>query len=330
MELSEVIRMKDKEILWVKELETLKKPVRELNGAELSYTTSLISYFEKKIADSSLVWFPRCLDRKIEHRIETMNITVPNDIQGELVQELKLPLHCLRSFATDRDHLFVSDYLRPLHIFRKSDWNLVVCSPEDTNFDEIAVDNDNVYTAHQFHAQVRIFRRSDLKLISSFGSYGNSPGQFKGSRQICLDDKHIFVCDTENHRIQMFRKSDHTFVRQFGSHGNGLGQLRKPWNIAVDGEDVFIVDKFNHRIQVFNKSDGKFIQSYYGFSYPSSVAIIGDQLFISSKRKVHVINRFDASFVRSFGEFDEIASLRLHYDGTNLYVMDLHSIKIFC
>ena len=41
--------------------------------------------------------------------------------------------------------------------------------------------------------------------VTSFGSYGEQPGQFKYPRGLCVDNSGVvYVCDKTNHHVQLF------------------------------------------------------------------------------------------------------------------------------
>jgi tripartite motif-containing protein 71 len=88
--------------------------------------------------------------------------------------------------------------------------------------------------------------------ISSFGSEGSEPGQFRHPRGLTTDTEgFILVADSGNNRVQIFRGNDYSYVTSFGGQGTESGKFRGIEGITCGSNgDVIIADKENHRIQI--------------------------------------------------------------------------------
>jgi uncharacterized protein (TIGR03663 family) len=142
----------------------------------------------------------------------------------------------------------------------------------------------NVFVADPAAHRVVEFSASG-RLIRSWGTVGNRPGQFAqldSPQGIAVGpDGNIFVADTWNQRIQVFTPTGQ-FVRQWGEGpiGSGTGQFYGPRSIAIDSAGhVIVADTGNERIQEFSSS-GAYLGSWGvrgtaagEFSEPSSVAV---------------------------------------------------------
>ena len=64
--------------------------------------------------------------------------------------------------------------------------------------------DDTVYVAEGFNHRVSVFTHEG-KFLTSFGSQGNGPGQFKSPFRATVDRNGIvYVADSGNNRIQIF------------------------------------------------------------------------------------------------------------------------------
>ena len=61
-----------------------------------------------------------------------------------------------------------------------------------------------MYVSEKENHCISIFT-SEGRFVTSFGSKGEGPGQFKAPRSIAVDNSGVvYVCDLGNHRIQLF------------------------------------------------------------------------------------------------------------------------------
>ena len=127
---------------------------------------------------------------------------------------------------------------------------------------KIVIDkSDLVWVADACNHRVQVFdaRRSEAKLLNSWGTPGSLPGELNYPYDILLDDAalagqpegHVYLCEFGNHRVQKF-KVDGRFVALFGHNGRKGGELDQPWGIARDSQGrMFVLDTYNHRVQRF-------------------------------------------------------------------------------
>jgi len=183
----------------------------------------------------------------------------------------------------------------------------------------ITVDsNGNIYASGG--RQVQIFD-SEGDAISSFGSYGEENGQFRGAWGIAVNSKgNIIVSDYSDNKIQIF-DSQGNFISKFGSKGKGNGQFNEPKGICVDLNDrIYVCDSKNHRIQIFDLN-GKFISKFGSKGYengqfddPTGITINSCGNIIVCDVGHHRIQIFDSE--RNF-----ISKFRSKGEGKGLYYL---------
>ncbi|HSH05371.1 MAG TPA: flippase activity-associated protein Agl23 [Anaerolineae bacterium] len=123
--------------------------------------------------------------------------------------------------------------------------------------------DDNAYVLDSGNHRIVVFD-ADGEAINTWGTFGNSPGQFNEPWGIAVDDQYVYVADTWNHRIQKFTLAGE-FVLTFGQSGapegdfDGAGLFFGPRDIAlVEDDKLLVTDTGNHRTQLFDR-DGNFI-----------------------------------------------------------------------
>ena len=129
---------------------------------------------------------------------------------------------------------------------------------------------DSSYDDQEFLRQVRAhwFARNERPvLLTSFGTFGSGPGEFRFPQGIDLDaDGNVFVVDSENNRVQHWiNNGDGTygFDFAFGSLGREAGELFYPIALAVDNAygELHVTDPLNKRIQCFDLN-GQFLYEW--------------------------------------------------------------------
>ena len=115
----------------------------------------------------------------------------------------------------------------------------------------------------------------------AFGGHGSSPGQLNNTGMLTIDDVGtLWVADFANHRIQAFDR-DGTFLTTYGSLGDEPGMLQAPNDVAVDSHGrIWVADTDNLRVQAFDP-DGTPVGQITLPGPPSSVMILGDELYIT-------------------------------------------------
>ena len=146
--------------------------------------------------------------------------------------------------------------------------------------------------------------------ISTFGSYGEEPGQFIWPVGIALDqDTNVYVTDEWLHRITKYDK-DGEYLSHWGIHGFEDGELNRPSGISI-GQDatMYIVDSHNNRVQKFSP-DGKFLGKFGTagssdgeFNLPWGICLdADDNVFIADWRNDRVQSfTKDGKWLATFG-----------------------------
>lgn len=147
--------------------------------------------------------------------------------------------------------------------------------------------------------RVQVFDPVTLKVIRSFGHFGNGDGQFARPQSMLLEGDTIYITDACNHRICVY-KTDGTFVRNMCGIGVELGELKFPYGLDEDAEGHLVVAEFgNNRVQVIDKQTGKGLRTWGvagrepgQLAYPWAVAVDGkDRLVIvdSGNNRLQVV-----------------------------------------
>jgi len=137
------------------------------------------------------------------------------------------------------------------------------------------------------------------RVIGSFGSRGNEPGQFNYPTNIARDRSgRLYVTDSMNFRVQILT-SEGRYISDFGRVGDGSGDLNRPKGVAVDSEGhVYVVEGLHDVVQIFD-SEGHFLLSFgepgHGdgeFWLATGIAIVGDRIYVadSSNGRVEVFD----------------------------------------
>jgi sugar lactone lactonase YvrE len=141
--------------------------------------------------------------------------------------------------------------------------------------------------------------------VSSFGSWGEGPGQFRPEGGIAIGpNSHTYVADYLNGRVDEFG-ADGSFVRFFGS-------LTEPEGIAVAANgEVYAADLGGDRVVVYS-AEGAFLREFGTtgegagqMTEPSGLAFdpASGNLFVSDKGLARIdVFTPGGSFVRAFGK----------------------------
>lgn len=106
----------------------------------------------------------------------------------------------------------------------------------------------------------------DGREVRRWGSKGHAPGQFIYPTDIAFDaEGNLYVGEYgDNDRIQVFAPAQGAdaprVLRTFGRFGQGDGEFSRPQSLAIRGDELFITDSCNHRLLVF-RLDGTFVRA---------------------------------------------------------------------
>lgn len=223
-----------------------------------------------------------------------------------------------------------------------SNSNDLLPQPEGVDVDS----QGNVLVNDVGHNRINLFD-STGKLISTWGSSGDNPGQFSHPHGNEIDDDtirgnntsngvYIYVADQSNNRIQKFADNG-TFVTMWGEEGEENGQFLHTHGVDLDSEgNVYVSDRDQPSIQKFT-NDGTFIKRWGSqgaldgqFIQPWDVAVSSDdRIFVPDHGNDRIqIFTSDGEFITSWGasgispgEFDGPAVVAFDSDG-NVYVTD--------
>ena len=123
-----------------------------------------------------------------------------------------------------------------------------------------------VFVADSGNHRIQVFDAQG-NFVTSWGEFGEQPGQFNEPWGIAADDEFVYVSDTWNHRIQKF-SHDGELVGSYGQNGSpfdendpGLGLFYGPRGISLINDNrLAITDTGNHRVQIMDR-DGNFLSS---------------------------------------------------------------------
>jgi len=204
----------------------------------------------------------------------------------------------------------------------------------------LALAGDRTYIADTDAHRVVVLDPSG-KVILSWGTKGDQPGQFKYPSGIALDERgSVYVVDGDNGRIQAFDGKG-IFLRSFGTSGSGPKQFSDPGGISVAGGLVYVADAGNRRVQVLT-TGGIFVGQITfadkkdAMKSPVDVAVDARGRILVLDAGANKVRVFDAGGeqVMSFGGsgkgtdgFDEPQGLAVD-DRGNIYVADTGNVKI--
>ena len=92
----------------------------------------------------------------------------------------------------------------------------------------------------------------DGSVITSWGSFGDGPGEFRLPEDVALDNVgNVYVSETLSGRVQVFT-SDGLYITEFESTGTPVGDHSNRY-IAVDASgNVYVLDREAAQVQVFS------------------------------------------------------------------------------
>jgi tripartite motif-containing protein 71 len=118
-----------------------------------------------------------------------------------------------------------------------------------------------------------------VTLETTWGAFGQSPGQFHQPRGIAIaPDGNVVVLDYANYRIQVFSAGG-ALVDVWGHFGPGDFGFYRPSDLAVDRTGRIAISQWaDDKVNVFSE-DGSFLFVMMGPENPASVAVDQDGFF---------------------------------------------------
>jgi DNA-binding beta-propeller fold protein YncE len=139
------------------------------------------------------------------------------------------------------------------------------------------------------NSQVKVFDQKGAFLFS-FGSKGNSKGQFESPVGIATDSTgRVYVADTGNRRIQIFT-SDGKVLNEFSIQApKGSQHPSDPVDLALDEQRnrIYVVDNDNHQVLLYSFDKFNYLESWgkegdgrQDFRYPFFIAVGKDRIVL--------------------------------------------------
>lgn len=193
-----------------------------------------------------------------------------------------------RGIDSDGQQLFVVDKTgRIQHFDFKGRWLGLMQMPIIESGKPVGLSagpNGQLYVADTHYNRVVAFS-PEGQIVSSFGEFGEGPGQFIYPTDIAFaPDGRIFVSEYGgNDRISIFDRN-HKFLCSFGSPGGEPGQFSRPQAMAIDAARgiLYVADACNHRIAIYDL-DGKLLRTIGRIGrepgqmrYPYGLALCGN------------------------------------------------------
>jgi DNA-binding beta-propeller fold protein YncE len=203
----------------------------------------------------------------------------------------------------------------------------------------------NILLADTHYSKLRIYTPNG-KLLRSFGSYGNKPGQMLLVTGVCVDgDGNIYSADYggDFDRISKWTPQG-VLLATWTGHGEGPRQFRRPCGLAISKSgDLLVADIGNHRMQILDRKSGRFKGSFGKqghapgeFSYPYNVVVAPSGNIYTVEYGAHRVQKWspEGKFIASFGspgrrigEFANPRGIAVDKD-ENIYVADTQNNRI--
>ena len=116
---------------------------------------------------------------------------------------------------------------------------------------------------------------ADGKFISSFGSPGSGPGQFRVPHSVRVaKDGRVFVCDRENCRVQIFTPD--------GEYITEWNDFEKPMGVHIDDDQIVYITDQVPRLSIYNL-DGELLARGRTFE-------LGHNVYTDSKGSIYAVD----------------------------------------
>lgn len=140
---------------------------------------------------------------------------------------------------------------------------------------EIAVDTDgHIFVADSNNARIKELSPTG-ELLTTFGTTGNAPGQFKAPYGIAILGDELVITDVSRGNVQIFAKNG-TYKRTLATFGAEPPYVASPRGVTVaPNSNIYVCDYAHGEIDVFTQDS--YITSIQNvFTNPSGIAFSAD------------------------------------------------------
>jgi hypothetical protein len=152
-----------------------------------------------------------------------------------------------------------------IQVFDPEDNYVTTFKVKDGRPGGVAAIGAELFVTDVTHDNVQVLDRGTGKLIRTFGSKGQEPGQFLMPNAIAADaEGNLYVSDLMNFRFQKLDRNGKSLMSAGGA-GDSYGKFFRPRGIAIGPDGVvFTVESYFNLVQMFNQ-EGKVLMAFGNF-----------------------------------------------------------------
>jgi DNA-binding beta-propeller fold protein YncE len=148
-----------------------------------------------------------------------------------------------------------------------------------------------IYVADTRAHDIKVFD-DDGKLLATWGTRGDAPGELNFPTHLSLANGMLIVCDTLNARVQAFDAEGKPLMR-FGQRGLYVGNLVRPKGVASDDEgNVYVVESMHDTLLVFDPK-GRLLMSLGGTGQDAGRFYLPAGVWVDARNRVFVADMFN-------------------------------------
>ncbi|MBC5764033.1 6-bladed beta-propeller [Ramlibacter albus] len=148
-----------------------------------------------------------------------------------------------------------------------------------------------IYVADTRAHDIKVFD-DDGKLLATWGSRGDGPGELNYPTHLSLANGTLYVTDTLNARVQGF-DADGKPVLRFGQRGLYIGNLVRPKGVAADDEgNVYVIESMHDTLLVFDPK-GQLLMSLGGTGQDVGRFYLPAGVWVDARNRVFVADMFN-------------------------------------
>lgn len=111
-----------------------------------------------------------------------------------------------------------------------------------------------LFVADTVAHDIKVYDRSG-KLVNTFGTAGDAPGQFNAPTHLAFWHEKLYVTDTLNSRIQIF-DADGRHLSGLGERGMYVGNFARPKGVALDSAGtVYVIESYYGYLLAYNQKN---------------------------------------------------------------------------